>query len=39
MASGEKSPTSSTDRPGAALRFQTAELAKDLIVLRQHMKV
>jgi hypothetical protein len=39
MASGEKSPTSSTDRPRAALRFQAAELAEDLMVhLRRQMK-
>jgi hypothetical protein len=39
MAGGEKSPTSSTDRPRAALRFQAAELAEDLMVhLRRKMK-
>ena len=39
MASGQKPPTSSTDRPRAALRFQSAELAEDLMVpLRRQMK-
>jgi hypothetical protein len=39
MASGEKSPSSSTDRPRAALRFQAAELVEDLMVhLRRQMK-
>lgn len=39
MASGQKSPTCSTDRPRAALRFQPAELAEDLTVpLRRQMK-
>ncbi|MGK5063952.1 DUF4062 domain-containing protein [Janthinobacterium sp. LB3P112] len=39
MASGKQAPTSSTDRPRAALLFQAAELAEDLMVpLRRQMK-
>jgi hypothetical protein len=39
MSNGQKPPTSSTDRPRAALRFQAAELAEDLIVpLRRQMR-
>jgi len=39
MGSGQQPPTSSTDRPRAALRFQAAELAEDLMVpLRRQMK-
>ncbi len=39
MGSGQNPPTSSTDRPRAALRFQAAELAEDLMVpLRRQMK-
>jgi hypothetical protein len=38
MGSGQR-PTSSTDRPRAALRFQATELAEDLMVpLRRQMK-
>lgn len=39
MASGQHTPTSSTDRPRPALRFQATELAEDLMVpLRRQMK-
>ncbi|MDB5797711.1 MAG: hypothetical protein JWP36_1613 [Paucimonas sp.] len=39
MAGGQQPPISSTDRPRAALRFQAAELAQDLMVpLRRQMK-
>lgn len=39
MGGGQQHPTSSTDRPRAALRFQAAELAEDLMVpLRRQMK-
>lgn len=39
MSSGQQPPTASTDRPRAALRFQAAELAEDLMVpLRRQMK-
>lgn len=39
MASRQQPPTTSTDRPRAALRFQAAELAEDLMVsLRRDMK-
>lgn len=39
MGSGSNPPTSSTDRPRVALRFQAAELAEDLMVpLRRQMK-
>ena len=39
MGNGSKLPTSSTDRPRAALRFQATEIAEDLMVhLRRQMK-
>lgn len=39
MNGAQQRPTSSTDRPRAALRFQAAELAEDLMVpLRRQMK-
>lgn len=39
MNSRQQPPTTSTDRPRAALRFQAAELAEDLMVsLRRQMK-
>lgn len=39
MGGGQAPPTSSTDRPRAAVRFQAAELAEDLMVpLRRQMK-
>lgn len=39
MSSGQQPPTSFADRPRAALRFQSAELAEDLLVpLRRQMK-
>jgi hypothetical protein len=39
MGSSDKPPTSSTDRPRAALLFQTSELAEDLMVpIRRQMK-
>lgn len=39
MASAQRPPTSSTDRPRAALRFQATEFAEDLMVpLRRKMR-
>lgn len=39
MGNSQQAPSSSTDRPRAALRFQAAELAEDLMVhLRRQMK-